>query len=213
MFPCGRRAVFVPSDGRVQGRPALWLLLRCVFVFRFPGFMELRSGEPPCVSVRLPRCLRAVRRESARPPGPLVAASVCFCLPLPPGFTELRSGEFLCVSVLSSCRPAGESKATRPLSPLTDRSRPLRPSGDRRRAALPGGAAALRGVLPLRPLRSLASTRTRAKGPWRPYPLLPRWRGIPERVRRGSSPLGGMAFLQRPAAEASRKEGRDRWPS
>ncbi len=162
-----------------------------------PGFTEWRSGEFPCVSVRSLCCLRADRRERARPPCPLVAASVCFCLPLPPGFTELRSGEFPCVSVLSSCRPAGESKATRPLSPLTNRSRPLRPSGDRRRAALPGGAATLRGVLPLRPLRSLASTRTRAKGPWRPYPLLPRWRGIPERMRRRSPRLGDMVFLQR----------------
>jgi hypothetical protein len=138
-----------------------------------PGFMELRGGESPCVSVRSPRCLRAVRRESARPPGPLIAASVCFCLPRPPGFMEWRSGEFLCVSVLSSCRPAGESKAIRPLSPLTDRSRPLRPSGDRRRAALPGGAATLRGVLPLRPLRSLASARTRAKGSSKTIPCPP----------------------------------------
>ncbi len=97
----------------------------CFGVFCPPlpaGFTELRSGEFPCVSVRSLCCLRAVRRKSARPPGPLVAASVCcfdvFCLPLPPVLMELRSGEFSCVSVRSPrCLRAVRRERARPPGP------------------------------------------------------------------------------------------------
>jgi phosphate transport system regulatory protein PhoU len=68
--------------------------------------------------------------------------------------------------------PADGGCSSQTLSPLTNRSRPLRPSGDRRRAALPGGAATLRGILPLRPLRSLAPL-ARGQRIFEDHPLSP----------------------------------------